>query len=221
MGSTFKVCLWQRFLYESNLSMRRGRKLHSLKKDLSTYFEQRIAQWRQFLQLAPVEIYSNKRSWKGDNLEKQFKELKAQVRGRQVHLLKVCGPILLLSKAGCFFITLLLLTSPLGPSIYYISKGEGCFDQKIIIFADFQYYLCWCWWLGWPKKGHKHADIIYGWSLRPTRSRQLQPKLSINEPKFWSNGKTRLKIAVFLALSSVDYRRKSLWSFVLALGLGE
>ena len=52
---------------------------------------------RQILQLAPVEIYSNKRSWKEDNLKKQIKELKAQVRGRQVLLLKVCDPILLLS----------------------------------------------------------------------------------------------------------------------------
>ena len=34
--------------------------------------------------------YSNKRSWKKRHLKKkQFKELKAQVRGRQVHLLKV------------------------------------------------------------------------------------------------------------------------------------
>ena len=39
-----------------------------------------------------------------------------------------------------------------GPFKYYVSKEVGGWDQNMAIFADLQYYLCWCRWVGGPKK---------------------------------------------------------------------
>ena len=41
----------------------------SLEKDLSTYFEQRIAKWRQFLQIAPFE-YTQTRDLEKETIQK-------------------------------------------------------------------------------------------------------------------------------------------------------
>ena len=39
-----------------------------------------------------------------------------------------------------------------GPFKYYVIKEVDGLDQKMAIFADLQYYLCWRRWVGGPKK---------------------------------------------------------------------
>jgi hypothetical protein len=39
-----------------------------------------------------------------------------------------------------------------GPFKYYVIKEVGGWGQKMAIFADLQYYLCWRRWVGGPKK---------------------------------------------------------------------
>ena len=39
-----------------------------------------------------------------------------------------------------------------GPFKYYVSKEVGKWGQKMAIFADLLYYLCWRRWVGGPKK---------------------------------------------------------------------
>ena len=38
---------------------------------------------------------------------------------------------------------------------YSVSKEVGGWGQKMVIFADLQYYLCWHRWVGGPKKAKK------------------------------------------------------------------
>ena len=57
--------------------------------------------------------------------------------------------------------------------------------QKMAIFADLQYYLCWCRWVGWwALKSNKHADVILCWSQIQInwlkRSKLLRSKLPIH-----------------------------------------
>ena len=106
--------------------------MHSLKKVLSNYFEQRIGKWRQFLQLATLTRDLEKR----DTLKKQLKAQTAQVRGRQVHLLKVyVAPsyILLFHHS--------LVVNPFIRTIHILRQQRGGWVLKIDSLDGVQYFI--------------------------------------------------------------------------------